>query len=75
MIRNHPPYNGHRFLANVRTGEIHDLLRETPNCQIDEIKEFDMFDTYQSALIYMTFRRSELKPNGCYYCAPSSDCE
>lgn len=73
MIRYEPPYNGKRFLLNLNTGEIHDLLNETSQCQIEKIKNFDMADTYTEALIMLGFKTSITKPNGCYYCLPSKD--
>lgn len=73
MRRNYPPYNGKRFLLNLSTNEIHDLDQETKNCQIDEIKSFNlmMFDTMQEAQIHLSFAGKE--KNGCYWCNKSFD--
>ena len=68
MIRNNPPYNGKRYLSNLSTGEIHDMTREKPQCQIEEIKNFIMADTYQNAVIETVFKAYPHKPNGCHYC-------
>ncbi|EGY78665.1 hypothetical protein [Peptoniphilus indolicus] len=73
MLRYDYPYNGKRYLANLNTGEIHDLLNEKPQCQINEIINFKMADTYTEALVTLGFHTSYLKPNGCHYCLPSED--
>lgn len=68
MRRYGPPYNGKRYLINKKTGEMHDLERETNQCQIDEIKEehIVMCDTEMDGLIYQTMLFG--KKEGCYYC-------
>lgn len=54
MRRCNSPFNGKQFVLNKNTGEIHDLDRETPQCQIDEIKPEHVFncDTYTEAVIF-----------------------
>lgn len=73
MIRYRPPYNGKRFLGNLSTGEIHDLTHEETQCQIDEIQNFIMADTFLDAQVSMAFQNSALNPNGCHYCLPEQD--
>jgi len=31
-------YKYKRYLANTNTGEVHDTARETPQCQLDDIR-------------------------------------
>lgn len=73
MIRSNNPYNGKRYLANLNTGEIHDLLNEKSQCQINEITNLKMADSYTEALVSLGFYTSYLKPNGCHYCLSSKD--
>ena len=40
-IRYHFPFSGSRFIGNINTNQVHDLLKEDESengCQIDEIK-------------------------------------
>ena len=40
-IRNHFPFSGYRYIGNIKSKEVHDLLKEDISkngCQIDEIK-------------------------------------
>lgn len=73
MIRNIPPFNGKRFLLNMNTNEIHDLLNEKTACKIDEISydHIQMFDTLDEATVYLIFRNKPL--NGCYHCLKAID--
>lgn len=73
MRRNYPPYNNKRFLLNLGTNELHDLDKETSNCQIDEINtsNLKMFDTLQEALIHLAFTGKAT--NGCYWCNKELD--
>lgn len=73
MRRNYPPYNGKRYLLNAQTNELHDLDKETANCQISEISQshIKMFDTIQEAQVYLIFMGKSL--NGCYWCLRSLD--
>lgn len=73
MRRNYSPYNGKRFLLNTQTNELHDLDKETDNCQINEISNshIQMFDTLQEAKIYLIFMDKIL--NGCYWCNKEFD--
>ena len=73
MIRNNPPFNGKRFVLTKNTNEIHDLLNEKSDCQIDEISldHIQMFDTLEEASVYLIFNNKQL--NGCYYCLKEMD--
>lgn len=75
MIRYNSPFNGKRFLLNTNTGEIHDLNKETNNCQIDEIIQDHIYmaDTYTEAELHSVLVDSNGNPNGCHYCIPSKD--
>lgn len=75
MIRYQSPFNGKRYLLNTNTGEIHDLMRETPSCQIDNIKpeHIHMADSYEEAAIYVNICLDSFRLNGCHYCNPSKD--
>ncbi|NBJ93233.1 3-hydroxyacyl-CoA dehydrogenase [Parablautia muri] len=74
MRRFNPPYNGHRFLLNKNTGEIHDLDRETAYCRINDINPGHIYtsDSYLSCLIYAKAEHCP-NPNGCFYCQPEKD--
>lgn len=73
MRRNFPPYNGKRFLLNTKTNELHDLDKETSNCQIDEISKSHimMFNTMLEASIYLSLNNKQT--NGCYWCLEDLD--
>ena len=75
MRRHNSPFNGKRFILNKNTGEIHDLDKETANCQIDKIKPEHIVncDTYEDAAIRAIFLSSLQGANGCHYCLPSKD--
>lgn len=72
MRRCNSPFNGKQFVLNKNTGEIHDLDRETPQCQIDEIKPEHVFncDTYTEAVIFASMLA--VNRNGCAYCSGCS---
>ncbi|SUB74422.1 hypothetical protein [Peptoniphilus indolicus] len=63
------------FLLNINTGEIHNLSKQTPQCQINEIKNYELFDTYEECMIEAIFKYEISKPNGCHYCLPALDVE
>ena len=73
MRRCNAPFNGKQFVLNKNTGEIHDLDRETPQCQIDEIKPEHVFncDTYAEAVIFASMLA--INRNGCAYCMPEKN--
>ncbi len=75
MRRNHPPYNGKRYLLNKNTGEIHDLDKETENCRINSIKSEHIYmtDDYEDAQVHAVIVDNISNPNGCHYCIPSRD--
>ena len=70
MIRPHSPFNGKRYLANTDTQEIHDLLKEKPNCGIDEIsrEHVHMLDNYQEVMDLITTPHFDWV--GCAHCFP-----
>ncbi len=58
------PCHGKRYLRNTDKKEVHDLDKENTNCQIDEIKNYQCFDTL-----------SDVKADGsdnCHYCLGGS---
>jgi hypothetical protein len=65
-IRNNPPFNGKRYIGNKAYGhmEVHDLVNENANCQIDEILIGNIvaFDSLQEAL--------NRGFDGCRWCLP-----
>lgn len=61
------------YLLNLTTGEIHDLSKKTPQCKIDEIKNFKLYNSYNEAVIEAVFANKSLNPNGCHYCLPALD--
>lgn len=74
MRRYNPPFNGHRFVLNKATGEIHDLDNETDSCHIDNMNPDNILNcvSYEDAALRAAF----LSPNGgngCYYCLRSKD--
>lgn len=72
MIRTKSPYDGRRYLANLSTNEIHDLQNETPQCQIDEIVDFVMGESYEQCCFAIgLLSTSNQNVNGCYYCLNS----
>lgn len=74
MRRFNPQFNGHRFLLNKNTGEIHDLDRETEYCHINGIRPDHIYmgDSYMSCLLYTQMNHCP-SPNGCFYCQPEKD--
>ena len=74
MRRYKAPFNGSRDVLNKATGEIHDLDRETSQCQIDEMNPFNVINctSYEDAALRAAFL-SVNGANGCYYCNPSKD--
>ena len=40
---------GYLYLGNTNTKELHRRSNETPRCQIDEIKDWECFNTPQAA--------------------------
>lgn len=75
MIRTNPPFNAKRYLLNLNTGEIHDLIKETPMCYIDHInhEHISMHDTYFDAEITASIHGTGFPANGCHFCNPSKD--
>lgn len=73
-IRNGYPYFGKRYLINTNPNkrEIHDLTKETKNCQIDEIKNHHivMKNLLQEVLDYIKENKDY---NGCKWCMPEID--
>lgn len=65
MIRNSEPYFSKRYLLNLNTKEIHDLKNETNMCKIDEIKNFEMFDSYDQAVFHSSLFY-QVNADGCY---------
>ena len=74
MRRHIHPYNGNQFVLNRNTGEVHDLDKETPSCQINDIKPEHVVNvaSYEDAQLRGIFLANG-KVNGCYYCLPSKN--
>ena len=74
MRRYNYPYNGKQYVLNKNTFEVHDLIRETSSCRINEIKSDHVFncDSYTEAEMYarMFYKGS---CNGCAYCMPEKN--
>jgi hypothetical protein len=48
-MRQGKPCSGKRYVRNLDKREVHDLENEKANCQIDEIKRLQCFDTLAAA--------------------------
>lgn len=63
-MRTGSPCYGKQYLRNLDKREVHDLNNEKANCQINEIKRSQCFDTLQQA-------KADGSDN-CAYCLGSS---
>lgn len=70
MRRTDAPFNGKQFILNQKTGEIHDLDRESSFCCIDQIDPADVFacDTYAEAVLFTCVLG--ISHTGCAHCMP-----
>ncbi|MCK5260992.1 MAG: hypothetical protein KAJ44_02325 [Thermoplasmatales archaeon] len=67
--RNFPPFIGKKYLGNKNKMEVHDLDKETKNCQIDEIIKA------KHAVIFKPDNLQEAHRCGydnCHYCIGGS---
>ena len=63
-MRSGKPCNGKRYVRNPAKKEVHDLNNEKTNCQIDEIKNPQCFDSLSAAKADGS--------NNCHYCIGNS---
>lgn len=75
MRRSDASFKGKQFILNEKTGEIHDLDRESPLCCIDQLDPNHIFacDTYAEAVLFASVLG--IHRNGCAHCMPERNRE